>query len=271
MLLRCVVARLRAKTAFAVALVSLLLPLLRNASAADACDPAAPCALINKATTDLGALVSGSPPKLTRDEAAQVQKLIGQLANTESVDFPADAAIGLAKALTTVANKLAKPDPKNADLNTALSSLSTALGAVVTPDTRINVVGAWYGDIRDIGTGPSPPQSSSDMFHQILWTSRFCVATQAVRSTCQAKGTSCTIGAPGTALPSDTLCGFDPVPFASAHVKGLVVQYQCVKQLPSDWDLLEEALPSPVKDVEQHWAVLHSASGSTIRCGAQAP
>ena len=81
---------------------------------------------------------------------------------------------------------------------------------------RVHVVSARYGDIRaDAAEG------------------RTCDATAAVVKSCE-RTSNCTIEEPSS------VCGYDPVPFAEARHKALVITYSCVVADDDYWNRLQQ-------------------------------
>lgn len=141
----------------------------------------------------------------------------------------------------------AKPiDPTDAALATNIKTLRDTLDGL-TALPRINIVGAWFGDIQDISyaVGHYGPEKI------VADGRRFCMATQAVRTLCQAKHycyetpnaetseTPAKLNAMITGLGAvtigDKLCGYDPAPYADKSIKGLIVAYQCLEESDAYW------------------------------------
>ncbi|MGP0094258.1 MAG: hypothetical protein ACLPKB_30575 [Xanthobacteraceae bacterium] len=237
------------------------------------CDKANPkCTQINGAITTLGDVLKSPPPTLHSDEAALVRWLIGQLA-TAGYDFPNENAVALASALQAALAKVTAT-AADAKFSNAMTTLRTALAKFDLIGPRINVVDAWFGDLRDINRARMAA-GASDLRRPVSG-SRWCLASEAVRAFCQARticaGPAVDSTAKGTTtFAPESLCGYDPVPFADARVKGLVVQYECLKKTQPEWDALEAAGPGTreADDDQQNWAVLRVQSAATIRCQAQ--
>jgi hypothetical protein len=171
---------------------------------------------------------------------------------------------GIARLQTalTASKTIAFTDAQLTDIKTLRAALDerTAL-------PRINIVGAWYGDVNDIGeffdlVGP----------YKMTETRRFCTATQAMRTLCHAKtycyDTPVAAGADdltkqkakmtglGAAVIGESLCGYDPAPYADKSVKGLVVAYQCIEQSDAYWR--DQTLTPPLviwpPEVRRYWS-----------------
>jgi hypothetical protein len=137
------------------------------------------------------------------------------------------------------ADQLAAIDKEHsAELYAALSKLRAILTAV-GPSRRINVVGAWYGD-RDTILSVQPKSA---------WESkpRYCAATAAVQALCEGRSAcfSAEAETDNSAAQSPTgssaditgakMCGYDPVPYATAETKALIVLYSCLSVSDEDW------------------------------------
>jgi hypothetical protein len=142
----------------------------------------------------------------------------------------------------------------------------------------INILGAWYGDIRSIrGDADLSPWRYND---------RFCSATRAVRARCQGKP-KCyypptppqTGNPPATSddgVPSEingaTLCGYEPAPFADPKYRGLVVSYECVALDTETWRIIGRGDPVRKDDYNDPLdAQLRSGATQEIRCQGNAP
>ncbi|TBC25590.1 hypothetical protein ELH33_32960 (plasmid) [Rhizobium ruizarguesonis] len=91
---------------------------------------------------------------------------------------------------------------------------------------RVHIVAALYGDRRTISRvvqlGKAATPGAQD---------RWCNATAAMRTQCEYK-TDCT----APAAVATSLCGYDPVPYASPQFKAAVVFYRCLDaNEPAQW------------------------------------
>lgn len=163
-------------------------------------------------------------------------QLAGEVTPAKAKD-PSAAASGLNTLISSkVVPAMAAADPASTlprvkidqmvvDISGSRLQLDTLLRKL-SPAPRINVIGAWFGDMHAIYKA-SPSRSDLD-------GPRFCAATRAVRKTCQAQGT-CSFGTPNTTIDGPHLCGYDPVPFGIARDKGLVIVYECLSAGVEKW------------------------------------
>jgi hypothetical protein len=164
----------------------------------------------------------------------------------------------------------AMAQPLQAD-QSALYQLVTALSA----DKRINILGAWYGDMRDIRAAQTEP------FHPWEYNARFCSATRAVRARCEGMATcyQSATGTQGGAAPAQgstgssselggtSLCGYEPAPFADPQNKGVIVKYECVALDPPTWTRLRGSEPArQTTNGKPLDAVLRTNTIEEIRC-----
>jgi hypothetical protein len=142
-----------------------------------------------------------------------------------------EAVNQLTAALTV--NNTAKPVEPNGQkekVEAAIKALKAVLPKEEPKDPppqslKINVLAAYYGDAGAIGHAVDTLGSSAriDALSMDAAT-RFCAATGPIRNACQ--GEESCLG-PLAATITPTICGFEPVPYASPRVRGLVVAYQC--------------------------------------------
>lgn len=120
-------------------------------------------------------------------------------------------------------------------LSTAIADIRKVLAKIAVM-RRVNIVGAWYGDIHAIASVRSKYPWSNG--------SRFCSATAAVQALCE--GRIACFEAPASTVPATPatgaddvtagrMCGYDPVPYASEEVRTLVVIYQCLSLDDEEW------------------------------------
>jgi hypothetical protein len=133
----------------------------------------------------------------------------------------------------------------------------------------INILGAWYGDIRSIrGAGPKGPWAHNN---------RFCSATRAIRTRCQAKARcyepSATSDDGAVAeLTGSQLCGYEPAPFADSKYKGVVVSYECVALDGETWKAIGSGDPERQDFAHEPLdAQLRTGAIEEIRCQGNSP
>jgi hypothetical protein len=136
-------------------------------------------------------------------------------------------------------------------------------------DRRINVVGAWFGDLDRIYDRISgSPESLKP------WRSgfRYCSATRAARTLCEGQS-SCPPA--GTEISGNKLCGYEPAPYADSSGIGLVVLYECIARTDDDWKTIgadapdEDSLSNGKKSSRDEInlnAILRANAAGQIRC-----
>lgn len=150
--------------------------------------------------------------------------------------------------------------------------------AALSADKRINILGAWYGDLKSISR--AQPKSLDPW----KYTDRFCSATLAVRARCQGKPLCYEPNAPPTQIGTGTgatffpnadgvtseligsqLCGYEPATFANPKDKGVLVSYQCVVLDAETWKTIGTG--NPVKKGDSRLeATLRTSTIEEIRC-----
>lgn len=142
------------------------------------------------------------------------------------------------------AERFAAIDKENgAKLGEAIATLY-AISTAIGPSSRVNIVGAWYGDIDTI----------RDVQPKYAWSGgvRFCSATAAVQAFCEGRSACFTVQPGGTTNESQSttgtagdvgpakLCGYNPVPYASDDTKALIVFYRCLAGGDEAWRAQDE-------------------------------
>ena len=189
-----------------------------------------------------------------------------------------DTAMSQLKELSsrTVASvKLAKPsdslskskiEQMAADISETEQKLDTLL-ADLPQKPRINIVGAWYGDINAIRrAAPGNPQAKGK---------RFCSVSRFAVNKCQAQP-ECMIGVagtPATEIIGPKLCGdHDPTPYARPEDTGLVVVYECLSVDAETWRTLGTDKPLPDDHrYRPRYARLLKGTVGAIRCQGKLP
>jgi len=155
------------------------------------------------------------------------------------------------------------------------NNLELILKAVGAHTEVIHVVGAWYGDlavIREKLRKGGPLDAT---------TSRYCSATQAIRTRCERKAqcfepveppssgaTASTADGATSEIDGAHLCGYEPAPFAEPRRKGLVIRYDCVSLNDSIWVV---PVPSDQAISATGEAVLRNGVLADIRCQPPPP
>jgi hypothetical protein len=171
----------------------------------------------------------------------------------------------------------------------SINSIKADLENKFKPQRRkINIIGAWYGDIYSIRaadtyrTRSKPPKYHRGRLHPLKDGYRFCSASRAIRANCQGK-TACyepvspsTLDKPQTFpdgnttdLTGEKLCGYDPAPTADASYKGVEVAYECLTQPDDTWSDLANELPRSLGNRQQYITLREKITGQ-IRCSGNA-
>lgn len=162
---------------------------------------------------------------------------------------------------------------------TSVASISNNLGlilkAVGANNGLIHVVGAWYGDLAVIR---EKLRKGGPLY---ATTSRYCSATDAIRTRCERKAqclepvepassgsTASTADGATSEIEGAQLCGYEPAPFAEARLKGLVIRYDCVSPNDRIW-MAAPRLDERIGGASQ--VVLRKGVLADIRCQALPP
>jgi hypothetical protein len=220
------------------------------------------------------AIVRFNNKNLSPDAFAALKKAVeaaveGMAGIEVSLDRTAAATHQMKLVTGTIAN------PKSLELGEkqlieAAKALSLKLVALAPGDFRINVVSAWYGDIRQIRHLKKKGRLRSDVFKD-RW--RVCSATRVVRTACQGQ-VACTFpteGTPPTSVTGESLCGYDPVQFAADPFKTLFIQYECIPLLSQAWKQSLGDYPVQMGKSDLNEAVLRNTGKADFRCQPQPP
>ena len=142
---------------------------------------------------------------------------------------------------------------------TNATKMAQLLAALDVSDPRINVLGAWYGNLGLIPGGAGGGPVEIDIARATAGVAGdFCSAARAVRLRCEAQdkcfdvntAVSATVAAPVTGssveITGPSMCGYDPVSYLSDNSeKGLVVYYQCITRSAEQWKVIGADVAHP--------------------------
>jgi hypothetical protein len=210
---------------------------------------------------------------LAEPQQAKLGRIITTLIAIERRNETA-AAVAHATRLDATLGDLSQIDTASKELASAIVNLKKKLARITPTDPRINVVGAWFGDIHAV--------KAAVRRHGVkawLKGARFCPAIRAVRRECQGKvkcfepptGDGGNAGKPSENITGTALCGYEPAPFADERVRGLVVLYECVTRDIETWKTIGGELPKVVGlKSEGRTAVLRQGVITELRCQGDA-
>jgi hypothetical protein len=233
-------------------------------------------AIETQITTLAAAVASGKPsaPAGAADAAAKAPAA----AQPPAPNAATATAIEIASLLTTQL-KVKDVDATNQDLVKALNGLVKTKVSTppATPAPVINVLGAYFGDVQAIemalANGTVRYVDSSDpsrVDFAAQESRRFCSATRTMRTFCQGQP-SCFDTTSGTDKSSthvvgSEMCGYDPVPYAEAKIKGLLVFFECLTTTVADVALYDNWPTAYNQERPPRSALLRAGETSGIYC-----
>ena len=171
---------------------------------------------------------------------------------TKELDANTDEVLKSARADKTVKEKFIA-------LNTELQKI------IGQSDYRVHIVAAAYGDRAELDHFVSGGRN-----HRAGRADRWCNATAAMRTKCERKSKCDSLG-----VMSSVMCGYDPAEFVSPRYKGVLVQYQCIRNSNASFWLvppLNASAADPVRftpDGGPNYAVFLTAPDQQLACEVQ--